>query len=78
MISIRSLLLKLTAFLPLSYASNVFAQQRGDYGCWGIGPGMMGDGMVWYDLYARPLGLGGSRSCLSHQMADSGNQQWQN
>jgi len=51
MISIRSLLLKLTAFLPLSYASNVFAQQRGDYGCWGIGPGMMGGwGMGWFGM----------------------------
>lgn len=53
MISIRSLLLKLTAFLPLSYASNVFAQQRGDHGCWGIGPGMMGGwfGMIFMFVF---------------------------
>ena len=68
MISIKSLLLRLTALLPLSLAGNVFAQQRGD---WGMGPGMMGgwgmgDGLVWYDIYARFLGLGGSGPCLSH------------
>ena len=51
MISIKSLLLNLAALLPLSLASNVFAQQRGDYGCWGMGPGMMGGwGMGWFGM----------------------------
>ncbi len=51
MISIRSLLLILTAFLPLSFASIVFAQQRGDCGNWGMGPGMMGSwGMGWFGM----------------------------
>ena len=73
MISIKSLLLGLTASFPLSFANDVFAQQRGEYGCFGIGPGMMGGwgmGMVRYDLYDRLLGLGASESCISHQMAD--------
>jgi len=51
MISIKSLLFGLSAFLPLSLASKVFAQQRGEYGCWGIGPGMMGGwGMGWFGM----------------------------
>jgi putative membrane protein len=51
MISIKSLLLRLTALLPLSLASNVFAQQRGDCGGWGMGPGMMGGwGMGWFGM----------------------------
>ena len=41
----------LTTFLPLSLATDVFAQQRGDYGCWGFGPGMMGGwGMGWFGM----------------------------
>lgn len=51
MISIKSLLLGLTASLPLSLASNVFAQQRGNYCPWGISPGMMGGwGMGWFGM----------------------------
>ncbi len=51
MLSIKSLLLGLTASLPLSLASNVFAQQRGDYDGWGMGPGMMGGwGMGWFGM----------------------------
>jgi putative membrane protein len=51
MISIKSSLLGLTASLPLSLASNVFAQQRGDYCGWGMGPGMMGGwGMGWLGM----------------------------
>jgi len=51
MISIKSLLFGLSTFLPLSFAINVFAQQRGDVGCWGIGPGMMGGwGMGWFGM----------------------------
>ena len=51
MIPIKSLLLGLTASLPLSLASNVFAQQRGDYGGWSIGPDMMGGwGMGRYGM----------------------------
>jgi putative membrane protein len=51
MISIKSILLGLTASLPLSIASDVFAQQRGEYSCWGIGPGMMGGwGMGWFGM----------------------------
>jgi putative membrane protein len=42
MISIKTLLFGLTACLPLAIESNAFAQQRGDYGGWGMGPGMMG------------------------------------
>lgn len=51
MISIKSLLLGLTASFPLSFANDVFAQQRGEYGCFGIGPGMMGGwGMGWFGM----------------------------
>jgi putative membrane protein len=51
MIFIKSLLLGLTASLPLSLASNVFAQQRGDYCGWGMGPDMMGGwGMGWFGM----------------------------
>jgi len=47
MISIKSLLLGLAASLPLSLASNVFAQQR----CWGMGLCMMGGwGMSWFSM----------------------------
>ena len=51
MVSIRSLLLKLATFLPLSFANNVFAQQRSDCGGWGMGHGMMGGwGMGWFGM----------------------------
>ena len=51
MILIKSIILGLTASLPLTLANDVFAQQRGDYGCWGIGPGMMGGwGMGWFGI----------------------------
>ena len=81
MISIKTLLFGLTASLPLAIEINAFAQQRGDYGGWGMVPGMMGgmgNGMVRYDFHARLLDLADSGSCLSHQMADSDNQQWKN
>ena len=51
MISIKTLLFGLTASLPLAIESNAFAQRRGDYGGWGIGPGMMGGwGMGWFGM----------------------------
>jgi putative membrane protein len=51
MISIKTLLFGLTASLPLAIESNAFAQQRGDYGGWGMGPGMMGGwGMGWFGM----------------------------
>jgi putative membrane protein len=51
MISIKSLLLGLTSSLPLSFASNVFAQQRGDYVRWGMGLCMIGGwGMGWFSM----------------------------
>ena len=51
MISIKTLLFGLTASLPLTIESNAFAQQRGDYGGWGMGPGMMGGwGMGWFGM----------------------------
>jgi|GEM_PF-2289524 len=43
MISLKTLLLGLTVSLLLAIESNTFAQQRGDYGGWGMGPGMMGE-----------------------------------
>ena len=73
MMSIKTLLFGLTASLLLAIGSNAFSQQRGDCGGWG-----MGNGMVRYDFHARLLDLGDSGSCLSHQMADSDNQQWKN
>jgi putative membrane protein len=51
MISIKTLLFGLTASLPLAIESNAFAQQRGDCGGWGMGPGMMGGwGMGWIGM----------------------------
>jgi putative membrane protein len=51
MISIKSLLLGLAASLPLSLASNVFAQQRWDYVRWGMDLCMMGGwGMGWFGM----------------------------
>jgi putative membrane protein len=51
MISIKSLLLGLTASLPIFLASNVFAQQRCDYVRWGMGLCMMGGwGMSWFSM----------------------------
>ena len=51
MISIKSLLLGLAASLPLSLASNVFAQHRCDYVLWGMGLCMMGGwGMGWFSM----------------------------
>ena len=51
MISIKSLLLGLAASLPLSLASNVFAQQRCDYVLWGMGLCMMGGWeMGWFGM----------------------------
>ena len=36
-------------FLQQTIVDAVFAQQRGDYGHWGMGPGMMGGwGMGWF------------------------------
>lgn len=41
----------LSAFLPLYFACSAFAQQRGDPGGWGMGPGMMGGwGMGWFGM----------------------------
>lgn len=51
MISIKSLLLGLTAFMPLSFSINAFAQQRGGYCGWGLSPGIMGGwGMGWFGM----------------------------
>jgi len=51
MISIKSLFLGLAASLPLSLASNVFAQQRCDYVRWGMGLCMMGGWrMGWFNM----------------------------
>ena len=51
MISIKSLLLGLTASLSLSLASNVFAQQPCDYVRWGMGLCMMGGWqMGWFSM----------------------------
>jgi putative membrane protein len=51
MISIKSLLLGLAASLPISIASNVFAQQPCGYACWGIDLCMMGGwGMRWFSM----------------------------
>ena len=49
--SIKSLWLGLTAFLPISIASNVFAQQPCDYVCCGMTLCMMGGwGMGWFGM----------------------------
>lgn len=49
--SLKTLLLGLTVSLLLTIESNTFAQQRGDYGGWGMGPGMMGGwGMGWFGM----------------------------
>ena len=71
MISIKSLLFGLTASLPLSLASNVFAaaMRLCPVGHGSLHDGGMGDGMVQYDLYARLLGLGNSGPCISHHTA---------
>jgi putative membrane protein len=51
MIPNKSLPFKLNAPILLFLASDVFAQQRGDYCGWGIGPGMMGGwGMGWFGM----------------------------
>jgi len=51
MISFKAFRLGLTATLFLSIESNTFAQPRGDYGGWGMGPGMMGAwGMGWFGM----------------------------
>ena len=51
MISINSLWLGLTASLPISIASNVFAQQPCDYVRWGMDLCMMGGwGMGWFSM----------------------------
>jgi putative membrane protein len=51
MISFKTLLLGLTATLFLAIESNTFAQPRGDYSGWGMGPGMMGGwGMGWFGM----------------------------
>jgi uncharacterized membrane protein len=51
MMSIKSLWLGLTAFLPISIASNVFAQQPCDYVCCGMTLCMMGGwGMGWFGM----------------------------
>ena len=51
MISIKTLLFGLTASLPLAIEIKAFAQQRGDYGGWGMVPGMMGGwGMGWFGM----------------------------
>ena len=51
MISIKSLLLGLTASLPLFLESEVFAQQRCDYFRWGVDLCMMGGwGMGWFSM----------------------------
>ncbi len=51
MISIKSLWLGLTASLPISIASNVFAQQPCDYVRWGMDLSMMGGwGTGWFRL----------------------------
>jgi len=51
MISIKSLSLGLTASLPLSLASKVFAQQRFDYVRWGMDLCMMGGWeMGWFSM----------------------------
>jgi putative membrane protein len=42
MISMKTLLLELTISLPFVIETNTFAQQRGNYGGWDMGPGMMG------------------------------------
>jgi hypothetical protein len=49
--SIKSLWLGLTASLPISMASNVFAQQPCDYVRWGMDLCMMGEwGMGWFSI----------------------------
>ena len=51
MMSIKSLWLGLTASLPISIASNVFAQQPCDYVLWGMNLCMMaGWGMGWFSM----------------------------
>ena len=51
MISIKPLSLGLTASLPLSLASKVFAQQRFDYVRWGMDLCMMGGWeMGWFSM----------------------------
>ena len=51
MIPIKSLWLGLTASLPISIASNVFAQQPCDYVRWGNNLCMMGGwGMGWFGM----------------------------
>jgi putative membrane protein len=51
MIYIKSLLFGLTASLPLSLASKVFAQQRFDYVRWGMDLCTMGGwGMGWFSM----------------------------
>jgi putative membrane protein len=51
MISIKSLLFKTIVSLPIVFSSNAFAQQRGEYGGWAMGPGMMGGwGMGWFGM----------------------------
>ena len=51
MMSTKSLWLGLTASLPISIASNVFAQQPCDYVRWGMNLCMMaGWGMGWFSM----------------------------
>ena len=51
MMSIKSLWLGLTASLPISIASNVFAQQPCDYVLWGMNLCMMaGWRMGWFSM----------------------------
>ena len=51
MISIKSLWLGLTASLPISIASNIFAQQPCDYVRWGMNLCMMaGWRMRWFSM----------------------------
>ena len=56
MISIKSLWLGLTASLPISIASNVFAQQPCDYVRRGMDLCMMGGwGMGWFSMIFMPV-----------------------
>ena len=51
MTSMKFLMLGLSASLPQAFEVQVFAQQRGDYHGWGMGPGMMwGWGLGWFGM----------------------------
>ena len=47
----KPLILGLFVFITQALGGQVFAQPRGDYGGWGMGPGMMsGWGMGWFGM----------------------------